>query len=88
MTNVLNRRFPTAKHDSHDALNGALSIGTIVYTLDGALPVEYLGEGDRIVTRSGAKVLRELAGNAEDGFTLRFDAPEIVYADGLQVAVA
>ncbi len=29
----------------------ALPLGTIVLTLDGALPVEYLGSGDRIITR-------------------------------------
>jgi hypothetical protein len=28
--------------------------GTMVMTMDGALPVEYLGPGDRVVTRRGA----------------------------------
>lgn len=37
----------------------ALPEGAEVLTLDGALPVEYLGAGDRIITRAGA---RRLAG--------------------------
>lgn len=35
--------------------------GTMVLTADGALPVEYLAAGDRIVTRSGLRVLRGVA---------------------------
>ncbi|TMV89964.1 hypothetical protein FGG78_13690 [Thioclava sp. BHET1] len=41
-------------------VQGVVSQGARIYTLDGVLPVEFLGPGDRIVTRSGARVLREL----------------------------
>lgn len=40
---------------------GGLVAGTIVMTLYGALPVEYLTPGDRILTRSGAKELKSIA---------------------------
>ncbi len=58
--------------------------GTIIYTLDGALPVEFLVPGDRIVTRAGARRLRRLrvAGEPGGGFALVFDHPETIYADG------
>lgn len=39
------------------ALTG-LAMGTSVLTLQGALPVEYLSVGDRVITRSGARILR------------------------------
>jgi hypothetical protein len=32
-------------------------LGTTILTLDGALPVEHLCEGDRIITRNGARKL-------------------------------
>ncbi len=35
-----------------------LVAGTIVLTLSGEMPVEYLSVGDRIITRSGARALR------------------------------
>ncbi|MDP3197074.1 Hint domain-containing protein [Tabrizicola sp.] len=35
--------------------------GTMVRTLDGVLPVEYLTPGDRIVTRSGARRLTSVS---------------------------
>lgn len=37
-----------------------MAAGTRVLTLDGELPVEYLTPGDRILTRSGARVLRDV----------------------------
>ncbi len=40
---------------------GGIAMGTIVLTLDGALPVEHLAPGDRIITRnSGSAILREI----------------------------
>lgn len=39
------------------ALTHGLAVGTTVLTLDGALPVEYLAPGDRILTRSGLRRL-------------------------------
>jgi hypothetical protein len=38
-----------------------LLLGTRVLTLDGELPVEFLSPGDRVVTRSGARVLRRIS---------------------------
>jgi hypothetical protein len=40
----------TAAHD--------VAVGTIVLTMDGAIPVEFLTPGDRIITRNGAQTLR------------------------------
>ncbi|MFN4171104.1 MAG: Hint domain-containing protein [Pseudorhodobacter sp.] len=37
---------------------GALAAGTVVLTLSGAIPVEHLTAGDRIITRAGARPLR------------------------------
>jgi hypothetical protein len=36
-------------------------VGTMVRTLDGVLPVEYLTPGDRIVTRAGARRLASIS---------------------------
>lgn len=137
--------------ESGFAAETGLAQGTQVVTLDGILPVEYLGPGDRIVTRGGMRVLRAvhvararekllrvapgtlghdrpdqaliLGGQAQillrgwraqamfgrhevlvdlarlrDGvhvtrhspegirlFTLRFDNPEVIYAEGVEV---
>jgi len=38
----------------------AMIAGTPVLTLDGELPVEYLQPGDRILTRSGARRLKQI----------------------------
>jgi hypothetical protein len=38
----------------------ALSAGTTVLTLDGALPVQFLAIGDRVITRAGARTLRNI----------------------------
>jgi hypothetical protein len=43
-----------------DAVPGMLA-GTMVRTLDGALPVEYLTPGDRIVTRAGMRRLTSIS---------------------------
>lgn len=49
---------PAAHATSPDTLN-ALVVGTTVLTLDGALPVEFLNAGDRVITRNaGAAVLK------------------------------
>jgi hypothetical protein len=53
-----------------------LPAGTLVLTLDGALPVEHLTPGDRIVTRRGAAVLRGVT------VTVARDAAMIAVAEG------
>ncbi len=37
-----------------------IAAGTVVLTADGALPVDFLEPGDRVVTRSGLRVLRDI----------------------------
>ncbi len=65
----------------------AIAVGTIIYTLDGTLPVEYLAPGDRIITRAGMRVLRAITRH-EGGLRLHFDRPEVIYADGMEIAAA
>jgi len=43
---------------------GGLAAGTVVLTLAGALPVEHLTAGDRIITRAGARSLRAIRSEA------------------------
>lgn len=43
--------FPARHIAPEDAVN-ALPAGTVVLTLDGALPVEFLNEGDRVISRN------------------------------------
>lgn len=38
-----------------------ITAGTKVLTLEGELPVQFLAPGDRIVTRSGARVLKDVS---------------------------
>ncbi len=38
----------------------AMAAGTMVLTLDGALPVQFLAIGDRVITRAGARTLRDV----------------------------
>lgn len=47
-----------AIHPAEVALCNGLFAGTMVMTLAGDMPVEYLSVGDRIITRSGARVVR------------------------------
>ncbi len=60
------------------AANGILR-GTEVMTLAGIRPVESLHEGDRIVTRTGARALRSVLRNGGESFRLMFDKPQVVY---------
>jgi hypothetical protein len=55
--------------------------------MDGALPVEFICEGDRIITRAGMRVLRRISGNHMAGFEMGFDGPEVIYADGAEISV-
>lgn len=36
------------------------AIGTAILTLQGALPAEYIGVGDRLITRNGARTVRQV----------------------------
>lgn len=48
-----------------------IATGTVVMTADGALPVDFLAPGDRVVTRSGMRVLREVHLNRYTGPAIR-----------------
>ena len=37
-----------------------LTVGTMVLTTEGSLPVQFLAPGDRVITRSGATLLKEI----------------------------
>lgn len=57
MTNASPR--PTARAGGNSiACEAGLAPGTIVMTLDGAIPVEFLTPGDRIITRRGVRKLK------------------------------
>jgi len=62
-----------------------LPLGTEVMTADGALPVEYLEPGDRVVTRTGMRRLKTIDTPAPHRFKLVFDREEVVYAGGILV---
>ncbi len=58
-----------AVFSQHIALQSGLTAGTNVLTLAGAMPVEFLSAGDRIITRDGVRTLSgvtpHLAANAQ-----------------------
>lgn len=84
------------KVEGSAAVTGLVA-GTPVLTLEGALPVDYLSPGDRILTRSGTRVLRaievSLVSNARlvriGAETLGVDIPadDILVAAGQPVLV-
>lgn len=53
--------FETAAAPQDSALAQGITAGTMVLTLDGELPVQFLAPGDRVITRSGARVLKDIA---------------------------
>ena len=67
--------------------SAGIAPGTIIHTLDGSLPVEYLSPGDRIITRAGMRVLRAITRH-EGSLRLHFDRPEVIYADGVETRAA
>ena len=57
----LDRSGPAALHIASDTPFNALVAGGVVLTLDGALPVEFLSPGDRVIIRdSGTATLRKV----------------------------
>lgn len=48
-----------------------IAAGTVVLTLDGALPVDFLSPGDRIITREGMRVLRDVRVHRYSGPAIR-----------------
>ncbi len=51
-----------------------IAAGTVILTLDGALPVDFIEPGDRIVTRDGMRVVREVAVRRWSGPAMRIAA--------------
>ena len=57
LTDLLAEDLPVRLH----VPSQALAAGTMVLTLDGALPVQFLAIGDRVITRAGARSLRDVS---------------------------
>jgi hypothetical protein len=55
-------------------LTTGIAAGTSVMTLDGAIPVQFLNVGDRVVTRDGVRTLRGIAVRVLDGEAVRVGA--------------
>ncbi|GAB4386827.1 Hint domain-containing protein [Albidovulum sp.] len=53
---------------------GGIAAGTVILTLEGALPVEFLEPGDRIITREGMRVLRAVRVGRYSGPAIRVRA--------------
>ena len=51
-----------------------IASGTVVATLDGYLPVDFLAPGDRVVTRTGMRVVREVRVARFTGSAVRIGA--------------
>ncbi len=81
------RRASPCKHGYATQPECGLASGTIIYTTEGALPVEFLIPGDRVITRAGARVLQGVVIKA-GGCILSFGNPEGIYADGIETLAA
>lgn len=62
-----------------------IKAGTMVLTLKGACAVDMLAIGDRVITRSGACVLRDILTASDGGFILCFDTPQVILLDDGQL---
>jgi hypothetical protein len=51
-----------------------IAAGTVILTLDGALPVEFLSPGDRVITREGMRIVREITVERYSGAAIRVSA--------------
>lgn len=51
-----------------------IAAGTVVLTLDGALPVEFVEPGDRVITREGMRIVREVTVRRYSGPAIRLAA--------------
>ena len=76
MSNVTKGRESGQKtHTPRQESSKGIAAGTVVLTLDGALPVDFLSPGDRIITREGMRVLRNVTVH-------RYSGPAIRIAEG------
>ncbi len=60
MTHMAREHVAAGRAEAVQAPSRGIAAGTVVLTLDGAMPVDFLTPGDRIVTREGMRVLREV----------------------------
>ena len=60
-------------------LTTGMAAGTSIMTLDGAIPVEFLIVGDRVLTRDGARTLRGIAVRVVDGCAVRVGASTLAH---------
>lgn len=51
-----------------------IAAGTVVLTLDGALPVDFIEPGDRIITREGMRIVRTVTVHRYSGPAIRIAA--------------
>ncbi|NGM46851.1 hypothetical protein G5B31_15040 [Rhodobacter sp. SGA-6-6] len=56
----LTQTFDTAGAVQQAVPLQGITAGTMVLTLEGELPVQFLAPGDRVITRSGARVLKDI----------------------------
>jgi hypothetical protein len=61
--NVLTLGFDSTETSADASTLTGITGGTLVLTLDGELPVQFLAPGDRVITRSGARVLKNIQVN-------------------------
>lgn len=71
-------------------LTTGMAAGTSIMTLDGAIPVEFLNVGDRILTRDGARTLRRVSVCVVNGPVVRVGASTLGHdkpAEDIMLAV-
>ena len=64
----------TAQKAQDAALVRGIAAGTILATMDGYLPVDFLAAGDRVVTRAGMRVIRAVAVHRYSGAAVTITA--------------
>jgi hypothetical protein len=60
MTHMAREHLAAERADTPVTITHGIASGTVVLTLDGALPVDFLSPGDRVITREGMRVVREI----------------------------
>lgn len=71
--------------DGYGGSQGGLSADAQIMTLRGIRAIVDLDQGDRIITRSGARVLKDIVILEGTKFQLEFDRPEVVLLADCQV---
>ncbi len=74
MSHEANEHAAGKPAETQDAAVRGIPAGTVILTLDGALPVDFLSPGDRIITREGMQVLRAVDIHRYSGPAIRVAA--------------